>query len=200
MTGGIRESLVQLRILCIYVCVYIYKNMSQVPGPAPPRVGYDIGGCPPLGGGGAPHFSHMSREICPMSAQILNDRGGASAAGAADQQGGPMPTTGGRESSAASAAAPNLHPQGGRELISRRRSSTKSPPTGGERAHQQQALQRQICNHRGRESSAAGAPAPNLQPQGGRERSSRAAGAPILSPTRGGEAQDLGHICPRVQG
>ena len=130
------------------------------------------GVAPPLRGGGAPHFSHMSREICPMSAQILNDRGGASAAGAADQQGGA-----------------HANHRGARELSSKR-CSTKSPPTGGERAHQQEALQHQVSTHRGRESSsAAGAPAPNLQPQGARELSSRRSSA--KSPTTGGAREEL---------
>ena len=99
------------------------------------------------------HFLRMSRKICPMSAQILNDRGGRGehqqkallmSRGAPNEPTGgerahqqhalqrQMSTHRGRESSsAARAPAPHLHPQGARELISRRRSSAKSPTTGG---------------------------------------------------------------------
>ena len=77
-----------------------------------------------------------------------------------------------------------------RRELSSKRCSTKSPPTGGERAHQQEALQHQVSTHRGRESSsAAGAPAPNLQPQGARELSSRRSSA--KSPTTGGAREEL---------
>ena len=115
----------------------------------PPRVGYDVGDAKHSPGR---HFLRMSRKICPMSAQILNDRGGRGehqqkallmSRGAPNEPTGgerahqqhalqrQMSTHRGRESSsAARAPAPHLHPQGARELISRRRSSAKSPTTG----------------------------------------------------------------------
>ena len=166
--------------------------MSLVPGlVSPPRVGFwSPPLSPPTLGGCAPHLCDMSRGICPMRPEILNDRGGSISRRRPDHQEGlqkPISTHRGGRDHQHQALQPQLcTSRWARELISSRRPSPNHQPQGGERAHQQQALQRQISNHRGarelisRRRSSAKSPT-----TGGREELNSSTGNELCTHTRG---------------